>query len=469
LFSIVEQVVLLRGIEKFHGISSLSCYNSTNKKGFNPMTLRQYLQDLQQNSQLRAINHRLSTHLEAAGLLKALEPTPVFCQNITDSAFPLMGNLFCTKDSFANYLEIPTNEIIPTLIKAIEEHSPPKHTTQAPCQEVIVQSPDLDDLPILFHCEGDGGNYISSGVMVAAHPQYGQNLDFHRCMQFSKTEMAVRVVKSRDFDTFLQDLGSVDVAICVGVPPHVLVAAATSVETGLNELEIANALDPFEVVKTQTANLWVPAEAEFVIEGTVYRDRLHPEGPFVDLTETRDIIRRQPVLEVKCITHRQDARWHALLPGGLEHKLLMGMPREPTIFREVNKVAKCLDVNINPGGCSWLHAIIQIKKEHEHDGRAAIEAAAQGHRSCKHIFVVDEDINIYDPLEVEWAMATRFQADRDLVTIGRERGSSLDPSAEPETYETCKVGFDLTAPLKTKGKNFKKVPFPTVNLSDFLK
>jgi UbiD family decarboxylase len=188
----------------------------------------------------------------------------------------------------------------------------------------------------------------------------------------------------------------------------------------------------------------------------------------VDLTETQDVVRQEPVLKVHCITHRHDAIWHALLPGGLEHKLLMGMPREPTIFQEVSKVAHCLDVNINPGGCSWLHAIVKIKKANEDDGRKAIEAAFRGHRSCKHVFVVDEDIDIYDPLSVEWAMATRFQADRDLLMIGRERGSSLDPSATPGTYETCKVGFDATAPLTTKGKHFKKVSFPAVDLSQFL-
>jgi UbiD family decarboxylase len=287
-------------------------------------------------------------------------------------------------------------------------------------------------------------------------------------MQFSKTEMAVRIVKGRNFDAFLQDLGQVDVAICVGVPPNILVAAATSVEIGVDELSIANALESFQVVKAHTSDLLIPAEAEFVVEGTVYRDRRHAEGPFVDLTETQDVIRQEPVLEVKCITHRHDAIWHALLPGGLEHKLLMGMPREPTIFREVNRVIECLDVNINPGGCSWLHAIVRIRKQAANDGRKAIEAAHRGHSSCKHIFVVDEDINIYDPLAVEWAMATRFQADRDIVMLGRERGSSLDPSAEPGSYETCKVGFDLTAPLGRGGKAFSKVPFPQVDLSQII-
>jgi len=432
------------------------------------MSLRTYLHSLQEQHNCITVAQPVSARLQAAGLLKTLEPTPVFCRQIIESRFPVMGNLFCTKESFAGYLNIPIKEIIPTLTAAIDGHVPPERISQAPCQEVVLDSPDLDALPILYHSEGDGGNYISSGVMVAGHPEYGQNLDFHRCMQFSKTEMAVRVVKSRNFDAFLQDLGAVDVAICVGVPPNILVAAATSVEIGLDELEIANALEPFQVAQAHTTDLWIPAEAEFVIEGTVYRDRRHAEGPFVDLTETRDVVRQQPVLEVRCISHRQNAQWHALLPGGLEHKLLMGMPREPTIFREVNRVVKCLDVNINPGGCSWLHAIVKIQKENEEDGRRAIEAASRGHRSCKHIFVVDEDIDIYDPLSVEWAMATRFQADRDLVMLGRERGSSLDPSAAPETYETCKVGFDLTAPLNTQGKHFKKTAFPSINPSDFL-
>ena len=432
------------------------------------MSLRDYLKNIAQQGSRIEIKKPVSRHLQAAGILKALEPQPVLFSQVTDSTFSIMGNLFCTKKSFADYLGIAVEDIIPTLSHAIENPSVPSITAQAPCQGVVIENPNLDDLPILFHCEGDGGNYISSGVMVAGHPIHGQNLDFHRCMQFSATEMAVRVVQTRNFDTFLQDLGEVDVAICVGVAPHILVAAATSVELGQNELEIANTLEPFQVVRAQTSNLLIPAQAEFVIEGTVFRDRRHAEGPFVDLTETQDVIRQEPVLQVKCITHRAEPVWHALLPGGLEHKLLMGMPREPTIFREVSQVVKCLDVNVNPGGCSWLHAIIKIRKEHEEDGRKAIEAAARGHRSCKHIFVVDEDIDIYDPLSVEWAMATRFQTDRDLVWLGRERGSSLDPSAEPGTYETCKVGYDLTAPLATAGKHFARVSFPNVDLSDFL-
>jgi 2,5-furandicarboxylate decarboxylase 1 len=248
----------------------------------------------------------------------------------------------------------------------------------------------------------------------------------------------------------------------------VLLAAATSLELGVDELEIANALEPLDLVQAKTVDLYVPAESEFVLEGTVYRDNRHAEGPFVDLTETQDVVRQEPVFVVKAITHRYNAIWQALLPGRLEHKLLMGMPREPTIFRKVNEVVRCLDVNLNPGGCSWLHAIVQIDKEAEEDGRKAILAAFAGHRSCKHVFVVDQDVDIYDPMAVEWALATRFQADRDLVILPRQPGSSLDPSAEPGTYLTSKLGFDLTRPLETQGKTFSRAPFPQVDLARFL-
>jgi UbiD family decarboxylase len=258
----------------------------------------------------------------------------------------------------------------------------------------------------------------------------------------------------------------------------VLVAAATSVEIGINELEIANALsalylnEPLNLVHAKTVDLLVPAEAEFVLEGTVYSNQRHAEGPFVDLTETYDIVRNEPVFVVKTITHRKDAIWHALLPGALEHKLLMGMPREPTIFKKVNEVVKCLDVNVNPGGCSWLHAIVQIDKRAEDDGKKAIQAAFAGHRSCKHVFIVDKDIDIYNPLEVEWALATRFQGDTDLVIIPREAGSGLDPSSERSgsgTHLTTKLGFDLTKPLTTHGKDFEKALYPMVNIDRYIK
>jgi len=432
------------------------------------MGFREYLDKIDEKGLLRKVDAEVSTKLEISGILKETEPTPVIFNNVKESEFRLIGNMICTKNVIASYFGVSPTDLIPMLSKAISEHSEPEVVSTAPCQEVIESNVDLNKLPILFHCAEDGGNYISSAVVITRDPDYGQNMDFHRAMQFSKEKFATRVVRGRHFHKFLEKNGELDVAFCIGNTPNILIAGATSVDIGVDELHIANALEPINVVKGYTVDLLIPAEAEFVLEGRVYLEETHSEGPFVDLTETYDIIREEPVFEVKKITHRKNAIWQALLPGALEHKILMGMPREPTIFNEVNKAGvKCLDVNVNPGGCSWLHAIVQIDKKSEEDGKRAIEGAFTGHSSCKHVFIVDKDINIYDPLSVEWAMATRFQGDVRMVIRDKEPGSSLDPSAEPGTKMTTKIGFDLTKPLLIKGKSFDIAEFPKVDINKY--
>jgi len=432
------------------------------------MGFREYLKKIDEEGLLRKVNVEVSKKLEISGILKKVEPTPVMFNNIKESEFRLVGNMFCTKNVIASYFGVTPADLIPMLSRAIKECSEPEIISNAPCQEVIESKIDLDKIPILFHCEKDGGNYISSAVVITRDPDYGQNMDFHRAMQFSKDKFATRIVRGRHFYKFLEKNGELDVAFCIGNTPNVLIAGATSVDIGVDELYIANALEPVKVVKANSVDLLIPAEAEFILEGRVYMEEKHSEGPFVDLTETYDIVREEPVFEVKKITHRKDAIWQALLPGALEHKILMGMPREPTIFNKVNEAGvKCLDVNINPGGCSWLHAIVQIDKKSEEDGKKAINSAFAGHSSCKHVFIVDKDIDIYNPLSVEWALATRFQGDTRMVIKDKEPGSSLDPSAEPGTKMTTKIGFDLTKPLIVKGKSFNLAEFPKVDVNKF--
>ena len=432
------------------------------------MGLRNYLDGLDEKELLKKVDVEVSKKLEIAGILKEMEPTPVIFNNIKESEFRVVGNVFCTKDVIASYFGVTPADLIPILSKAIDKRSKPEIVTKAPCQEVIESNVDLDKIPILFHCDKDGGNYISSAVVVTRDSDYGQNLDFHRAMQYSKDKFAIRVVKGRHFYKFLEKNGEVEVAFCIGNTPNILIAGATSVDIGVDELDIANALEPIKLVKAKSVDLIIPAEAEFILEGRVYFGERHEEGPFVDLTETYDVIREEPIFEVTKITHRKDAIWQALLPGALEHKILMGMPREPTIFKKVNEIGvKCLDVNISPGGSSWLHAIVQIDKKSEEDGRKAIEGTFAGHTSCKHAFIVDKDINIYNPLAVEWAMATRFQGDTRMVVKDKEPGSSLDPSAEVGTKMTTKIGFDLTKPLVVKGKSFDIAEFPKIDIKKY--
>jgi len=432
------------------------------------MILESYIKKLSKENKIERFDKKISRSLEIAGVLKALEPIPAIFEKVKESEFRVAGNLFCTKEQIADYFGINTEDIIPTLTRAIGNRSPPEVIKDAPCQEVIRNSVDLDDIPILVHNEVDGGPYISSGVVVASDPEFGQNLDFHRAMQIGKDRMVTRVVRGRDFHKFLERNGEVDVVYCIGNTPEILIAAATSVEIGVDELEIANALRPIRVIKAKTVDLMIPADSEFVLEGRVFLEEKADEGPFIDLTETVDVIRQEPIFEVKKITHRKTAIWQGLLPGRSEHKVLMGMPREPTVFRKVaEKGVDVLDVNITPGGASWLHIAIKIRKKNDDDGIKALEGAFGGHRSAKHVWVYDDDIDIYNEQDREWALATRFQGDEDMLIKDREPGSSLDPSAEPGTKLTTKIGFDVTKPLVVKGKSFDRAEFPKMDPSRF--
>jgi UbiD family decarboxylase len=249
----------------------------------------------------------------------------------------------------------------------------------------------------------------------------------------------------------------------LGLHPAVSLAASSPAPFGVSEFGIANALleNEMHLIKCENVEAYVPAEAEMVLEGIMSVEKETVEGPLVDITGTYDIQRNQPIIELVGMMHRQDYIYQALLPSGAEHKLLMGLPRETTIWEAVKNVVPIVKaVNLPSGGCGWLHAVISIEKQTEGDGKNALMAAFAAHPSLKHAIVVDTDINIFDPEEVEWAIATRFQANEDLVVIPNARGSTLDPSADQETGLTTKLGIDATRPLiKPQGK-FERAKIP---------
>lgn len=410
-----------------------------------------------------------SLNLELAGVLKALDGKPVYTEKVKETpGARVVGNLFSTRELICDYFGIKNDELMPKLIHAINNPSKPSEVPagEAPVLEVNENEVDLGKLPLPLHAPKDGGPYFSSAIVIARDKELGQNCSFHRLMVIGKDRVAMRILK-RHLDEFISRAGGeLEVAVVVGAPINVLLAAATSVEIGKDEMEIAASLAPLRIVRLQNGIL-VPADAEYALEGRITNE-LADEGPFVDLTETYDIVRKQHVMKITKIHHRRDPIWHVLLPGCLEHKLLMGMPREPTIWNEVSKVAQCTGVNITPGGCSWLHAVVQIKKKGEEDGKKAIAAAFAGHKSLKHVVVVDEDIDIYDSASVEWAIATRVQADKNVIVLSGQKGSSLDPSADPNTYATAKMGIDATKPLVAHGKNFTKAEWKKVNPDDYV-
>lgn len=415
------------------------------------MSLREFIRLAEQAGRLARIDREVDRHLELAAVAADLDGQAVLFRRVKGYDIPVLVGVCSDRELIARSLGVDRRNLLATLAGALAHPVPPEIVERAPSQEVVESNVNLDALPILTHIPGDGGPYITSGVAIIRDPDFGRNMSFHRLMQIGPNRFAARVVEGRGTATALAKTGGrLDVAICIGVSPAVLLAAAMSPPKGVDELGIANALSPTPLVRCKTLDLEVPAEAEFVLEGH-FTGEFAAEGPFIDLTETWDIVRQQPVVEIGCITHRRDPIYHALLPGKSEHKVLMGMPREPTIFAEVGKVAECLDVLITPGGTSWLHAVVQIRKRREDDGKRAIEAAFRGHGSLKHVVVVDEDVDIHSPADVEWAIATRFQAARDLVVLADQPGSSLDPSARHvpgQKTRTDKMGLDATIPWR---------------------
>ncbi len=436
------------------------------------MSLRTFIDQAKVSGDLITVEQPVSTEYELANVAHALDSHVVlFDQVIGYPGWRVTAGPCSNRRYFSMALDVPVEGLLSKLAWALENPSPPPIIESGPCQEIIVDEIDLYKLPILLHLPQDAGHYIASNVVIIKDPELGRNMCYHRLLRLDKTRFAARIVEHRGTWNALQKAGGeLPVAICIGVSLQTHLAASMSPAPGVDELSIANALSPTPLVKCLTNDLEVPAEAEVVLEGRI-RHQLVDEGPFMDLTETMDIVRQQPVIEIELISHRRDPIYHALLPGGLEHKLLMGMPREPTILAEVNKVARCTGAVITPGGASWLHAVVQIDKQGADDGRKAIEAAFRGHSSLKHVWVVDTDVDIYDPAAIEWAMATRFQADRDAILLTDQPGSSLDPSGihEPgKKSRTAKMGFDCTMPRGADQTKFSKGQYGSVDLNEYL-
>lgn len=427
------------------------------------MELREFLSELEYAGELRRFTQPVSPQFEAASIIAHHDGQPVLFDNLPGyPGWQLASGYVAQRSHFARILGCDVNALVQVMASALASPIPPPCLTQAPCQEVVETEIDLDRIPIPRYHPLDGGPYITAGVSVIYDPDYGRNISFHRLMRISHNSLTGRIVERRGTHTAWQKHKSgLPMAVCIGLPPHILLAAAMSPPKGLDEVSIAHALAPAPTVRALTIPLEIPAESELVLEGVLTHE-MTTEGPFPDLTGTMDGTREQPIFRVTAITHRRNPIFHAILPAGMEHKNLMGMPREPTIYAAVNEVTRCTGVAITPGGCSWLHAVVQIEPQSPEDARLAIEAAFRGHTSLKHVVIVDRDIDILNAADVEWAIATRFQASRDLIVLQDQPSSSLDPSAlqiPGQKAQTTKMGLDATIPWGDDRKGYLRVSY----------
>jgi 2,5-furandicarboxylate decarboxylase 1 len=228
-----------------------------------------------------------------------------------------------------------------------------------------------------------------------------------------------------------------------------------------DELEIAGALHgkPLDVVKCLTNEVRVPAEAEIVIEGRLLPTVREPEGPFGEFPQYYGERADRHVIEVDAVTHRRGALFHTIVGGGLEHLLLGAIPREATLLAHLRRsFPNVRDVHLSRGGICRYHLHVQIRKRNEGEAKNVMLGAFAGHYDVKQVIVVDEDVDIHDPAEVEWAVATRCQPDRDLLIVSNSQGSKLDPSSNNGVG--AKMGIDATIPLGAPPMRYKRIRVP---------
>jgi 2,5-furandicarboxylate decarboxylase 1 len=443
-------------------------------------SLRDWLDHLTVRDRLAVLKPNIGLKFELAAYAKRLDgQRATFFPKPGGHAIPVVSGLISDRGWMAEAMGVEPAEMLAHFQNAATNPTPWQEVKLAPAQEVVHRAPiDLAKLlPLPTHNEHDGGPYIAAGVMIVRNPKTGkQNVSIHRCQLTGPNRLGVLVLPRHTF-TFhrmAEEVGQpLDAAIVVGVDPLTLLASQAIVPIDHDELEIAGSLQgrPLPVVKCLTSDIRVPAEAEIVIEGRFLPGVREPEGPFGEFPQTYGTRSNREVMEVVAVSHRKDAIFHTMVGGGLEHLLLGAIPKEATLLTHLRRnFPNVIDVHLSPGGTMRFHLYVKMKKTQEGQGKNVILGAFAGSFDLKHVIVVDEDVNIHDPTEVEWAVATRFQADRDLVIVPESQGSKLDPSNRDGVG--AKMGLDATKPLAAAEMVFKRIRVPgeeAIEVAEILK
>ena len=431
--------------------------------------LRNYISQIKKTNELKTIKSSVSTKYEIAGITAKVDGShAVLFEKIKESNFRLVSNLVGTRKRFGVAVGGSESNIHEKVISAIKKSKKPKIIASGKFMEN--KSKNLLSMPIVTHFEKESGPFVTSSIAYAKNPETGkQNSSFHRLMPIDKTHFSIRMVEGRHLHRCFMDAKDHDedlkIAITVGVHPAISIAGAYQADWGKDEIDIANSLlgGKLTLAKLPFSGLNVPSGAEIVMEGKILRDKTHPEW-MVEMLQTYDHKRSQPVFELENLYFRNNPIFHDVLSGYSEHRLLMGMPIESKLNGELKKsFSQTKQVSMTNGGCNWLHAVVQIKKKNDSDPKKIIKKTFESHRSLKQVTIVDEDIDPNNAESVEYAMATRFQADKDLIILKNVRGSSLDPSSNQQKLQTAKMGIDATRSLSKRPEGFELAKIPKVD------
>ncbi|MGE0873453.1 MAG: UbiD family decarboxylase [Burkholderiales bacterium] len=447
----------------------------------NPYSLRSWLRHLAATGRLAVIREGVPLVHELAAIAKKLDgrqatlfPRP------GGHAVPVVSGLVSRRGWIAEAMGVPEDQLLQRYRAASEAPLPWQEVPRerARCQQQVHRDADPRLLfPIPTHSEHDSGPYISAGLVIARNPGTGvQNVSINRVQVDNAKRMGVLILP-RHLHAYYQAAEAMGqplpVAVVIGVDPLTLLSSQAIAPLDHDELEIAGALRgaPLEVVKCVTSEVRVPADAEIVIEGRLLPGVRAPEGPFGEFPRYYSARDEREVIEIDAITHRTNPLFHTIVPAEMEHLLLGAIPREATLLAHLQRsFPNVLDVHLPVGGTCRYHLVVKMKKRREAEPKNVIMGAFGGHFDLKQVIVVDEDVDIHDASKVEWAVATRFQADRDLVVVAGAQGSALDPSttvafagrAIPPHLQgiSAKMGLDATRPMHYDAHVYTTVRIP---------
>jgi 2,5-furandicarboxylate decarboxylase 1 len=376
---------------------------------------------------------------------------------------PVVANLFTGRCWVADSIGVPVDDVLIRFRDAVRRPLAWVEVEHAPTQEVIHREVDLlKVLPIPKHNEHDSGPYITAALLIARNPMTGiQNVSIHRCQVSGPNRIGVLLLPrhTQHYFSMAEEAGeALEIALVIGVHPACLLASQAIAALDEDEMQIAGALvgRPVEMVKCLTNSVRVPAHAEIVLEGRMLAKVREPEGPFGEFPQYYGERANREVIQIDAITHRENAIFHTIVGGGIEHLVLGEVPREAMLLEHLqHSFPSVRDVRLTRGGTCRYHLVVQIDRASEGETKLIIMAAFGRHYDVKHVVVVDTDVDIDDPNEIEWAIATRFQADRDLVVVSGAQGSKLDPSSNRGI--SAKMGLDATKPMQTGPLGFKRI------------
>ncbi len=431
-------------------------------------SLRTWLSELDAKGFLRRIAKPVDLKFELAALGKKADGKyPLYFEKPSGSSMPVVTGIASSREFFGLALGVTRDEVAERFARA--QANPGEWrmvpASDAPVKEIVTDRVDLGTLPVPIHHEKDAGPYITAAVLVVKNPETGvRNLSIHRLQVLGLDRLGILILP-RHLHQLYREAEAADrpleVALAIGLDPLLLLASQAITPPGYDEYSIAGALygEPVDLVKCETVDLEVPAHAEIVLEGRLLPKIRQSEGPFGEYPKHYSPASPKPVIELTGMMSRKDPIYHTIVPAGMEHLLLGAIPREGSILQLVrNAVPTARRVHLTPGGTARYHVVVSIDKVNEGEAKNAMFAAFASSQEIKRVVVVDGDVDIFDPVDVEWAMAMRCQAHRDVVIVPRATGNKLDPSSDDGVSD--KMGIDATIPLDADRARFERIRIP---------